>query len=63
MHLFSKYLLSAYYVPGTVESPGYNGEKTDKEDPCFPGVYFLWKRQKMNCMCKPVSNQMQVLCK
>lgn len=28
-------------MPGTVESPGYSGEKTDKEDPGFSGAYIF----------------------
>lgn len=41
MHLFIQQILSTYYVPGTAESPGYRGEKTDKEDACVSGGYFF----------------------
>lgn len=58
MHLFIQQIfISAYYVPGITESPEYHGEKTDKEGPCSLGAYFLWMGQKMNCICKPVNNQ------
>lgn len=41
---------------GTVESPGYIGEKTDKILD-FLVLIFLWKGQKVNCIYKPVNDQ------